>query len=55
MIDYEIYCQIRRLVEGGLSYGQASRELNLDPETVAKYRFFKCCAKTRATPADIPL
>jgi orotate phosphoribosyltransferase-like protein len=37
MIEYETYCQIRRLVESGLSYGQVSRELNLDPETVGKY------------------
>jgi transposase len=49
MIEYETYCQIRRLVESGLSYGQVSRELNLDPETVGKYAQMSSFPR-RATP-----
>jgi hypothetical protein len=38
MIGYETYCQIRLFhQERGLTFNQIAEELNLDPETVAKY------------------
>lgn len=38
MIEYETYCQLRHLHrERGLTFAQIATELNLHPETVAKY------------------
>ena len=38
MIPYEVYCRVRQLHrEGVLSYTQIAQELNLHPDTVAKY------------------
>src|ERR1700679_904083 len=42
MISYELYCKIRLLHgERGLSFAQIARELQLDPETVAKWALTK--------------
>jgi len=49
MIDYETYCKIRRLVEGGLSHRQISRELGMDRDTVSKY------AQMKSFPRRVPV
>jgi transposase len=42
MISYETYCRIHHFhLERGLTFSQIARELNLDPETVAKYARLK--------------
>ncbi len=49
MIDYETYCKIRRLAEGGLSHRQISRELGMDRDTVSKY------AQMKSFPRRVPV
>jgi orotate phosphoribosyltransferase-like protein len=37
MIDYELYCRIKKLSDEGLKCGQIATELGLDERTRAKW------------------
>ena len=37
MIDYDLFCRIKRYREEGLNAGQIARELGLDSRTVGKW------------------
>jgi hypothetical protein len=48
VIDYETFCKIRLCYrERGLNFTQIARELDLHPETVAKYAALDCCHPRR--------